>query len=256
MAQRWQPSSSAILQQRKAPMLVALMFANNETGVLQPITQAVEVARKYGALVHCDAVQAPGKVALDMRAMGVDSLALSAHKFGGLKGAGALVLRPGLDLTPDTLGGGQERRRRAGTENVTGIVGFGAAAVAVPRLLAEAARIAGLRATLETGLRAAAPNARIYAETWPRLPNTTCLALPGVASETQLMRLDLAGIAVSAGSACSSGKIAPSHVLLAMGVAPDEAKSAIRVSLGWENGEKDVSRFLAAWQPLASSAAA
>ena len=153
-----------LLQQRKAPLLVALMFANNETGVLQPIAQAVEIAHKDGALVHCDAVQAPGKAALDMRTMGVDSLSLSAHKFGGLKGTGALVLGPALDLTADILGGGQERRRRAGTENVSGIVGFGAAAAAAPRLLEEAARIAGLRATLEAGLRAASPTA--HKKTW------------------------------------------------------------------------------------------
>ena len=245
-----------MLKTHAAPVLIAVMFANNETGVLQPVTAVVDLARKYGALVHCDAVQAPGKMALDLQALGVDSISLSAHKCGGLKGAGALVLRTGVDLTGDILGGGQERRRRAGTENVPGIVAFGAAARGHADILNEAKRVTQLRDALESGVSAIAPHARIFARHKPRLGNTSCIALPGISSETQLMRLDLAGVAVSAGSACSSGKIAPSHVLLAMDVVPEVAKSAIRVSFGWENTENDVARFLEAWRPLAVSAAA
>ena len=245
-----------MLKLRPAPVLIALMLANNETGVLQPVGAVVDLARKYGALVHCDAVQGPGKVALDIQALGVDSISLSAHKCGGLKGVGALVLRKGGDVAADMLGGGQERRRRAGTENVPGIVAFGAAARAHGRILSEAARVQRLRDALEDGALAMAPQAKIFANGKPRLGNTACIALPGISSETQLIRLDLAGVAVSAGSACSSGKIAASHVLLAMGVPAEEAKSAIRVSFGWENTENDVSRFLEAWRPLAVSAAA
>ena len=244
------------LKKADAPVLVALMLANNETGVLQPMAEAVEIARKYGAIVHCDAVQAPGKIAVDLPALGVDSVSLSAHKFGGLKGAGALVLRPGLGLAADLPGGGQERRRRAGTENVPGIVGFGVAARAEAKLRGDADRLAALRDGLEDAVLAAAPRARIVARGRQRLPNTSCMVLPGVSSETQVMRLDLAGVAVSSGSACSSGKIAPSHVLLAMGLAPEEAKSAIRVSLGWNSTVADVARFLEAWRPLAAGAAA
>jgi len=243
------------LRLRPPPVLIALMFANNETGVLQPVAEVVTLARRYDAMVHCDAVQAPGKMPVDIQALGVDSLSLSAHKFGGLKGAGALVLRPGMDLAADIRGGGQERQRRAGTENVVGIVGFGAAAREARRLTGEAARITALRDALETGVQAVS-RTRIFAQNKPRLPNTSCIALAGVSSETQVMRLDLAGVAVSAGSACSSGKIAASHVLLAMGVAADEAKCAIRVSLGWDSRAEDVTQFLDAWRPLAASAAA
>ncbi len=241
------------LQAHASPVLISLMLANNETGAVQPVAQAAELARKYGARIHCDAVQAVGKIAVDIRSLGVDSLSLSAHKFGGIKGIGALILRGGVDLAADMLGGGQERRRRAGTENVPGIIGFGAAARAVPKLLTDAVRVAGLRDHLESVIKA---QAKIFAQGIERLGNTSCISLAGVSSETQVMRLDLAGVAVSAGSACSSGKIAPSHVLLAMGVDPAEAKSAIRVSLGWGTTEKDIARFLEAWRPLASNAAA
>lgn len=244
------------LSTRPAPVLVTLMFANNETGVLQPVMRAVELARKYGALIHCDAVQAAGKVPLDMRALGVDALSLSAHKIGGVKGVGALVVRGGVELTPDILGGGQERRKRAGTENVPGIAGFGAAARAVQMMLDDAPRIAGLRDGMEAQIRSHVPQARVFGADVPRLGNTSCLAVPGVSSETQVMRLDLAGVAVSAGSACSSGKIAPSHVLLAMGVDSGTAKTAIRVSLGWQTAPSDIDRFLKVWLSLAVGAAA
>ena len=244
------------LKKRAAPVLIALMFANNETGVLQPIVEVAALARKFGALIHCDAVQAPGKAAIDMRALGIDSLSLSAHKFGGVKGAGALVLRGGVEIAADILGGGQERRRRAGTENVPGIAGFGEAARHAARLTEEATRFTQLRDVLEAAVTTRAPQAIIFGKDRARLGNTSCIAVSGLSSETQVMRLDMAGVAVSAGSACSSGKIAPSHVLLAMGVAPDVARSAIRVSLGWETTRADITRFLEVWLPLATGAAA
>ena len=238
------------------PALICVMLANNETGVLQPLDAAIALARTYGAYLHCDAVQAFGKVPIDFSTLVVDSISLSGHKVGGLKGIGALLVRRGLDIAADLVGGGQERRRRAGTENVTGIVSFGAAAREVPRLLANAPRIRGLRDQIETSVRRIAPQTKVFGDSLARLPNTSCIALPNVTSETQVMRLDLAGVAVSAGSACSSGKIAPSHVLLAMGISPADAKSAIRISLGWNSTEADVAHFIEAWQPLALSAAA
>jgi len=244
------------LKQRPAPVLVTVMLANNETGVLQPISAVRNLTRKYGAFLHCDAVQAVGKVAFDFRALGVDSASLSAHKFGGVKGTGALVLRKGLEITADIPGGGQERRRRAGTENVPGIIGFGAAAKQVTRLRGDAARIMHLRDGMESAIRRDVPHARILGQAVDRLGNTSCIILPGVSSETQVMRLDLAGVAVSAGSACSSGKIAPSHVLLAMGIGAAEGKAAIRVSLGWGTTPEDIARFLTVWEPLAANAAA
>lgn len=230
--------------------LVSVMLANNETGVIQPVAEAAALARRHGSLVHCDAVQAAGKIAIDFAALGVDMLTLSAHKLGGPQGVGALVLREGVELAPLVGGGGQERGRRAGTENVAGIAGFGAAATAARADLdsGEPDRIARLRDGLEAALP---PQAVIHGAGRPRLPNTSCIGLPGLSGETQVMALDLAGVAVSSGSACSSGKVRPSHVLAAMGCAPDEAQSAIRVSLGWASTAADVERFLVAWRGLA-----
>jgi cysteine desulfurase len=231
--------------------VVALMLANNETGVIQPVREARALMRETGARFHCDAVQGAGKLALDFGAIGADTMSLSAHKMGGPKGVGALIVREGLELPAVIRGGGQERRRRAGTENVTGIVGFGAAAKAAGKLLAAQPRIAALRDSLEAGIRDVAPSARILGADAPRLANTTCVALPGVGAEIQVMRLDLAGVAVSAGAACSSGKIAASHVITAMGASPADARCAIRISLGWETTAADIARFLEAWRPLA-----
>jgi cysteine desulfurase len=233
-----------------APQLVSVMLANNETGVIQPVREVVEVARRDGARVHCDAVQAGGKLAIDMAALGVDLLTLSAHKLGGPQGVGALVVCEGVE--PDALlrGGGQERRWRPGTENLPGIVGFGRACELA---LADAdwrERTAALRDRLETRIAALAPAARVFGRSAERLPNTSCLSMPGVSNHTQLIEFDLAGIAVSTGSACSSGKVGPSHVLAAMGVGPDEAASAIRVSLGWASIPDDVERFVDAWGRL------
>ena len=239
------------------PALVSVMMANNETGAVQPIGAVVECARRHGALVHSDAVQAAGRIAVDVGTLGVDLLTLSAHKLGGPQGVGALIVADAVVLDPLVKGGGQERGRYAGTENVAGIAGFGAAAAAVVAALpAETARLAALRDRLEDALGAKAPGATIYGSGAPRLANTTCIAMSGVASETQVMALDLAGFAVSAGAACSSGRVQPSHVLRAMGVGEPEASSAIRISLGWRTSAADIDGFVAAWAELYGRAAA
>jgi cysteine desulfurase len=233
--------------------LVSVMLANNETGVIQPVAEIAAMARMRGAQIHCDAVQAAGKIPVDIDALGVDLLSLSAHKIGGPQGVGALILRNGMIVVPLIRGGGQERGRRAGTENVAGIAGFGAAAAtALAELRANApARIAALRDRLESELRHAALQAVIHGQGAARLPNTSCIGLPGVAAETQVMALDLAGVAVSSGAACSSGKVRASHVLGAMGVDAEAAACAIRVSLGWASTGADIERFVAAWRGLA-----
>ena len=239
-----------LLASDTAPTLVSVMLANNETGVIQPVAQVAMLAHKAGALMHCDAVQAPGRIALDLAALGADLLTLSAHKLGGPQGVGALIARDRAPLAALQHGGGQELGRRAGTENVAGIVGFGVAAELAGNDLGLSAEIARLRDRLESRLRALAPGLRIFGTGAERLPNTICLALPGVAAEIQVMALDLAGIAVSAGAACSSGKVTPSHVLRAMGVPEEEVGSAIRVSLGWRTTAGDLDRLLEAWSEL------
>ncbi len=228
---------------------VALMLANNETGVLQPVAEAAALAHRAGARLHVDAVQAFGRVPLDVAALGADSAALSAHKLGGPKGAGALWLRDPDAFHPLLRGGGQEHRRRAGTENVAGIAGFAAAAGAIEP--EEADRLAALCRTLEAEACRLVEDAVVIGADAPRAPHITALALPGMAAATQVMALDLAGVAVSAGAACSSGKVARSHVLAAMGVAPALADSTIRVSLGWSTTSADIDRFLDAWGDLA-----
>jgi cysteine desulfurase len=245
----------ARLGESTAPALVSIMLANNETGAIQPFPELARVARSHGALVHCDAVQAAGKLPLDLAALGVDLISLSAHKLGGPPGVGALVLAADIEIAASQRGGGQERGRRAGTENLPGIVGFGAAAQAARAGLGKAAELADLRDRLERGLRQLVPDIRIFAEAAPRLANTCCFAAPGLAAETQVIALDLAGIAVSAGAACSSGKVAPSQVLAAMG-AGAAAAAAIRVSLGWTSEAADIERFLEAWGALYSRGAA
>ncbi|WP_119167466.1 cysteine desulfurase family protein [Algihabitans albus] len=239
---------ASLLAGDTAPAIVSLQLANNETGVIQPVAEAAALAREFGALVHCDAVQAAGKIPVDFALLGVDLMSLSAHKLGGPQGIGALVVADDVALQPFLLGGGQERGRRAGTENVAAIAGFGAAAAVVRQTLAH---LEARRDAFEVELRGLAPSAVIFGAEAPRLPNTTCLALPGLTSESQLMALDLAGIAVSSGSACSSGKVAPSHVLGAMGASTEEAKAALRISTGWASGDSDYARFLEAWRPLA-----
>jgi cysteine desulfurase len=233
--------------------LVSLQMANNETGALQPVAEVAAMARERGLAMHSDAVQAAGRVAIDMRALGADYLTLSAHKLGGPKGIGAVVVRDGVGLPAFIAGGGQERRRRAGTENVAGLAGFGAAAEAAQRDLSEVERVRALRDRLEAQAREITPEALVIAGEAPRLPNTTNLAWPGASAETLVIALDLEGIAVSAGAACSSGKVGASHVLAAMGLAGDVARAAIRISLGCGSTERDVTAFLEAWSRMATT---
>lgn len=226
--------------------LVSIMLANNETGVIQPVAEAARRAKAHGAIVHSDAVQAAGRIPVEIGALGVDMLSLSAHKIGGAPGSGALVMAD-PDLRPAALfaGGGQERGRRAGSENVPSAVAFGEAAASAKRdLVTEVPRIAALRDRLESALRCEFPELVLLVGDVERLPNTSCIALPGVPSETLVIALDLAGVALSAGAACSSGKVAPSHVLGAMGVPERIARSAVRMSLGWSSVEEDVERAL------------
>jgi cysteine desulfurase len=232
----------------ETPPVLAVMLANNETGVMQPVAEAARLAQTHGALLHCDAVQAAGKIPLDFASLGAATLSLSAHKFGGPQGIGALILAEGIDIVPLLRGGGQERRRRAGTENVAAVAGFGVAARAAQRDLAKMDAVARLRDDLEAELRAREPALVIHGAEAPRLPNTSCFGVPGLSAETLVMALDLAGVAVGAGSACSSGKVAPSHVLLAMGASETQAREAIRVSLGWASTAEDTKQFLTAWE--------
>ena len=231
-------------------VLLALQGANNETGVIQPVAEAAALVHAAHGFVFCDAVQMAGRAPSDIAALGADAVMLSAHKMGGLKGAGALVVaRAGLSLgAPLIRGGGQERGARAGTESVAAIAAFGAAArLCLADLATEPARLTAMRERLTGAVRSVAADAVIFAEAAPRLPNTLCFAVPGVEAATLMIALDLGGVAVSSGSACSSGKVAPSHVLAAMGVAPALARGAIRLSLGWASTEADVGRFAQAF---------
>ena len=229
---------------------VFLMLANNETGAIQPVRRAAEIVHAAGGLIHTDAVQAPGRIALNINELDVDLLTLSAHKIGGPKGVGALILKPGTAIEPLLKGWGQEGRRRAGTENVAGIVGFGVAAEIVREYARNAQDLDELRGKLEEGARALVPDAVIVSSAVPRLPNTSCIAVAGAKAETLVIGLDLAGIAVSAGSACSSGKVEASHVLTAMRVDPEIAAGAIRISLGFSTRNTDIQVFLKAWSEL------
>jgi cysteine desulfurase len=228
------------------PVLLSIMLANNETGVIQPVAEVAAIAATQGAIVHTDAVQAAGRIEFDVARLGVAMATLSAHKIGGPQGIGALVLTENFPFAAQIRGGGQERGRRAGTENTAGIVGFGVAARLARGRLATIASISTLRDGLETRLRKAIPEAIVFGDAATRLPNTSCFAVPGLRSETQVLALDLAGVAVSAGSACSSGKVTPSHVLRAMKVPEALAGCAIRVSLGEGNKMADIERLIAA----------
>ena len=232
--------------------LVSLMLANNETGAIQPVAEAAEMVHAAGGLLHIDAVQGPGRIPCNFNDLGADLMTLSAHKLGGPPGVGALIRREQLAIEPQLRGGGQERSARAGTENVPGIAGFGAAATAVRSAFAnEVSRMAELRDRLEAGLKAATPAVVVFAAEAPRLPNTTLFSAPGMKAETAVIAFDLEGIAVSSGAACSSGKITPSHVLAAMGVAPELARGAVRVSLGYATTEAEIEAFLNAWVRVA-----
>jgi len=235
--------------------LVSVMLANNETGVVQPISEIAEIVHAESGVLHVDAVQGPGRIDCNIVALGADLLSISSHKLGGPQGAGALVRRGDIHIVePLIKGGGQERGLRAGTENVAAIAGFGAAAAAVVAAKAtDSPRMAVLRARLEAGIRSATPAAVVFGDDMPRLPNTTLFAVPGVKAETAIIAFDLNGIAVSSGSACSSGKVQASHVLAAMGVDPALARGAVRVSIGCSTTEAEVDRFLQTWNTLIGS---
>ena len=235
--------------------LVSIMLANNETGVIQPVRQAADIVHEAGGLVHVDAVQGPGRTPLDLTALGADLMTLSAHKLGGPKGVGALIRAGGIHIAePLIRGGGQERGARAGTENVAGIAGFGAAAeAALQSLETDIARMRALRDRLETSLKTMTPQTIIFGADAERLPNTTLFALSGIKAETAVIAFDLDGVAVSSGAACSSGKVQPSHVLAAMGVARPLAEGAVRVSLGAATPDCDLEKFLNAWNKLSKS---
>jgi cysteine desulfurase len=237
----------ALMAEADAPQLVALMLANNETGVIQPVAEAANIAHRHGALLHCDAVQAVGKIPVDFTALGADTMAMTGHKFGGPQGVGALIVR-----VPDIVdclmrGGGQERGLRGGTESVAHITALGVAAEIAMDRMDDYAALAELRDRMEARLIQTTPGMRIFGAGAPRLPNTSKLMMPGVSSETQVMSFDLAGIELSAGSACSAGRIEPPYVLTAMGVPDAEALCALRISLGWDTTETDIERFIGEW---------
>jgi cysteine desulfurase len=235
--------------------LVSVMLANNETGVIQPIAAIAEIVHAANGILHVDAVQGAGRVDCDIGALGADLLSVSSHKLGGPQGAGALIRRGDIHIAePLIRGGGQERGLRAGTENVAGIAGFGAAAAAAASARqAVAVRMATLRDRFETALKALSPGAVFFGATAPRLPNTSLFAVPGVKAESAIISLDLNGIAVSSGAACSSGKVQVSNVLTAMGVEPKLAQGAVRVSLGWTTTDADIEALLNAWNKVVSS---
>lgn len=233
----------------EARPLVSVMLANNETGVIQPVAEIARLAHEAGAIVHTDAIQAVGRIPVDIAALGVDVLTLSAHKIGGPQGAGAIVrAHEELTFAPLLIGGGQERRLRAGTENVAAIAGFGAAAAAARQDLAETETWEGWREALRDTICTLGPPATVFGAGVPRLPQTLCIGVDGIPAETLVIALDLEGVSVSSGSACSSGKVAPSHVLDAMGVPADVAKTAIRISFGWQTDEASLDLFANRWR--------
>src|SRR5215212_3779622 len=240
--------------ENRPPALVSLMLANNETGAVQPVAQAAEIVHAAGGLLHVDAIQAFGKTSFDISGLNADTITVSAHKIGGPKGVGAVVLAEQVHgLAPLLRGGGQELGHRAGTENVAGIAGFGASVRAAVRALeSETIRLASLRDRLEEGLRNT-PDLIVFSEQVPRLPNTTLFTVPGLRAETAVIGFDLAGIAVSSGSACSSGKVQPSHVLEAMGFGGEFVNGAVRLSLGWSTSAADIDCCLEAWRKLAGT---
>jgi cysteine desulfurase len=238
-----------------AHALLSVMMANNETGVIEPVADAAALAREHGLSLHVDAVQGLGRLPVNFAELGADTLVVSAHKLGGPRGVGALIVRDGVNLLPLIKGGGQERRRRGGTENVAGIAGFGAATAEIAGEADAVVRMQVLRDKLEAGVMAATPNAVIVGREAARLANTSCVAVPGKPAETLVIRLDVEGVAVSAGAACTSGKVGANSVLEAMGLGADIARSAVRVSLGPQTREDDIAAFLAAWEKIVGRAA-
>lgn len=240
----------AVARLAEGAALVAVMLANNEVGTIQPVAEVARIARAAGARMLCDGVQALGRVPVDVAALGVDLLSVSAHKVGGPPGAGALWVRRGVEVVPVFGGGRQETGRRPGTENVPAIAGFGVACGRVPALLAEGPRRQALRDRLERGILSAVPGARRNGPATGRLDNTTSLTVPGVDGDTLVMALDLEGIAVSTGAACSAGRGRPSSVLLALGIDEAEARSTVRLSLGRGNDEAQVDKVIEVFEVL------
>jgi cysteine desulfurase len=225
--------------------VVSIMHANNEIGTIQPIAELAMIAHGRGALFHTDAVQSAGKIPVNVRSLGVDMVALSGHKFYGPKGIGALWVKRGVRLSPFLSGGKQERNRRAGTENVPGVIGMGVAATrAMQKMAAEGVRLAALRDRLENGILSAVPNTDVNGSRESRVPNTTNISFDRIEAESLLIALDLEGVAVSTGSACSSGTLEPSHVLKAMGLSSHRAQNSIRFSLGESNTEEQIDRVI------------
>ena len=239
------------LSRSKRP-LVSVMLANNESGVVQPIAEVANIVHAAGGVLHVDAVQGPGRIPCDIGALGADLMSISSHKLGGPQGAGALIRRGDVHVAdPLIRGGGQERGLRAGTENVAAIAGFAAAASAAQH--SNTQRLAALRDRFEAGLKSSTPQVVIFGENVPRLSNTSLFTVPGLKAETAIIAFDLNGVAVSSGSACSSGKVQASHVLAAMGVEPALARGAVRVSLGWSSTEAEIDALLTAWNKVVSS---
>ncbi|WP_341818295.1 cysteine desulfurase family protein [Wolbachia endosymbiont (group B) of Ennomos erosarius] len=227
--------------------IVSVMMANNETGVIQPIEEIAEIAHKFGAICHTDTAQSVGKIKVNMEDLGVDLLTLSAHKFGGVAGSGVLIFNKELAIEPIIIGGGQEKGFRGGTENIVAIAGLSAALQNIPDLLSKMDEVKELRDQLECELLNLASDIRIFGKNSKRLPNTSFIYMPGVKSDVQLMHFDLNHIAVSNGSACSSGKVEPSHVLLAMGATKEQAECSIRISIGPETKPQDIKKIVDCW---------
>jgi cysteine desulfurase len=237
---------------RSARPLVSVMQANNESGVVQPISEIADIVNAAHGVLHVDAVQGPGRISCDIGALGADLMSISSHKIGGPQGAGALIRRGDVHIGDSLIkGGGQERGLRAGTENVAAIAGFGAAAAAARQ--SDFQRLAAFRDRFEAGLRSSTPQVVIFGKNTVRLPNTSLFTVPGLKAETAIIAFDLNGVAVSSGSACSSGKVQASHVLAAMGVEPALARGAVRVSLGWSTTETEIDALLTAWNKVVSS---
>ncbi len=239
-----------ILQKDKKPALVSVMMVNNETGVIQPIKEIASLTRKYHSFTHTDAVQATARIPVDMKGLGVDLMSISGHKIGGPLGSGALVFANCVEPESLLKGGGQEKGRRSGTENVPGIVGLGVSCDKATEDMADYQKLSILRDRMEKELRALTPDITIHGEHTERVANTSMISIPGYSSETMLISFDLEGIAVSAGSACSSGKVKGSRILRAMGCPDDVTCSSLRISLGWNSTEEDVDLFLAAYKKI------
>ena len=231
------------------PALVSVILVNNETGVIQPVAEISKIAKSVGALIHCDAVQGYGRIAFTRESLGVDFLTLSSHKIGGPQGVGALIMAAGLTLPKLLEGGGQERRSRAGTENTAGIAGFGIAAAEAVAAIPHFQKLAILRDRIESEITKS-PRVKIYGANAPRVANTISCTVSGIASDTLLMAFDIEGIAISSGSACSSGTVKLSHVLKAMGMSEKNPAAALRISLGHTTTEQDIEKFIKVWNIL------